>query len=231
MPAEPSMAITNQLKIVGVVPASGASQRMGRDKAVLELDGRTFVQRAVDALRGGGCNDVIVVVPEVPAIIRTAALDTDARVLTNPDPGEGPITSMRVAIGHLDDSADAIAWLPVDFPLVRGEMVRRLCDLARRTLAPLTLPVHEYFIEDVRHEKRGHPAIFSRELFSELRDPTLQGGARTVVHRHLEHAAIEVFRDPRVATDVDTPSAYEAVQAGRTPYKDQPPQTKVEKYP
>ena len=225
------MVITNHLKIVGVVPASGASQRMGRDKALLELEGRTFVQRAVDALRSGGCDDIIVVVPEVHTIIRAAALDTDARVLTNPDPGEGPITSMRVAIGHLDDSADAIAWLPVDFPLVRGEMVRRLCDLARRTLAPLTLPVHEYFIEDVRHEKRGHPAIFSRELFSELRDPTLQGGARTVVHRHLEHAAIELFRAPRVATDVDTPSAYEAVQAGRTPYKDQPPQTKVEKYP
>ena len=138
---------------------------------------------------------------------------------------------MRVAIGHLDDSADAIAWLPVDFPLVCGEMVRRLCDLARRTLAPLTLPVHEYFIEDVRHEKRGHPAIFSRALFSELLDPALKGGARTVVHRHLEHAAIEVFRDPRVATDVDTPSAYEAVQAGRTPYEDQPPQAKVERYP
>jgi molybdenum cofactor cytidylyltransferase len=225
------MVIINHLKIVGVVPASGASQRMGRDKAVLELEGRTFVQRAVDALRSGGCNDIIVVVPKVPATIREAALNTDARVLTNPDPGEGPITSMRVAIGHLDDSADAIAWLPVDFPLVSGEMVRRLCDLARRTLAPLTLPVHEYFIEDVRHEKRGHPAIFSRALFSELLDPALQGGARTVVHRHLEHAAIEVFRDPRVATDVDTPSAYEAVQAGRTPYEDQPPQAKVERYP
>ena len=225
------MVITNHIKIVGVVPASGASQRMGRDKAVLELEGRTFVQRAVDALRCGGCDDIIVVVPEVPRIIRAAALNTDARVLTNPDPGEGPITSMRVAIGHLDDSADAIAWLPVDFPLVRGEMVRRLCDLARRTLAPLTLPVHEYFIEDVRHEKRGHPAIFSRALFSELLDPALQGGARTVVHRHLKHAAIEVFRDPRIATDIDTPSAYEAVQAGRTPYEDQPPQTKVERYP
>ncbi|HCO14536.1 MAG TPA: hypothetical protein DIT46_10135 [Gemmatimonadetes bacterium] len=225
------MVITNHLKIVGVVPASGASQRMGRDKAVLELEGRTFVQRAVDALRCGGCDNIVVVVPKVPTIIRAAALNTGARVLTNPDPSEGPITSMRVAIGHLGDSADAIAWLPVDFPLVRGEMVRRLCDLARRTLAPLTLPVHEYFIEGVRHEKRGHPAIFSRALFSELLDPALQGGARTVVHRHLENAAIEVFRDPRIATDVDTPSAYEAVQAGRTPYEDQPPQTKVERYP
>ena len=55
------MVIINHLKIVGVVPASGASQRMGRDKAVLELEGRTFVQRAVDALRSGGCNDIIAV--------------------------------------------------------------------------------------------------------------------------------------------------------------------------
>ena len=93
------MVITNHLKIVGVVPASGASQRMGRDKALLELEGRTFVQRAVDALRSGGCDDIIVVVPGVPTTIRAAALDTDARVLTNPDPGEGPITSMLSQLG------------------------------------------------------------------------------------------------------------------------------------
>lgn len=225
------MVIPNHLRIVGVVPASGASQRMGRDKAVMELEGRTFVQRVVDALRAGGCDDVIVVVPKPSTVIYTAAFATGARVLTNPDPGEGPITSMRVAIEQLDDSVDAIAWLPVDFPLVDGSMVRRLCELARKTSAPLTLPVHEYFVEDVRHEKRGHPAIFSRALFSELLDPELQGGARTVVHRHLKHATIEVVRDPRVATDIDTPTTYEAVRVGRIPYADDPPKARSERYP
>ena len=196
---------------------------MGTAKAAMQLDGRTFVQRVVDALREGGCVEVIVVVPHHDAAVTAAARETGACVVMNPDPGEGPITSMRLAIEQLDEDVDAIAWLPVDYPLVDGAIVRHLRTSMSARSATLALPVHEYFVDGVRHEKRGHPAVFARALFSELADPDLDGGARRVVHRHLADAALATVRDPRVVTDIDTPSDYDAVQAGRTPYRDQPP--------
>lgn len=195
------------LRIVGVVPAAGASRRMGRAKAALELDGRSFVQRAVDALGDGGCDEVIVVVPEGDAVVHAAALATGARVVTNPDPGEGPITSMRLAIGSLPGDADGIAWLPVDFPLVDAGVVSELRALAARERAPLTLPV----LVTGEGRTRGHPPILGRSLFAELLDPELEGGARTVVHRHLAEAAFLETSDPGVVTDVDTPDEYRAL--------------------
>ncbi|MGB1656080.1 MAG: nucleotidyltransferase family protein [Longimicrobiales bacterium] len=218
-----SMVVLPDLRTVGVVPASGASRRMGRAKAAMQLDGRTFVQRVVDALRDGGCVDVIVVVPPDDAAVMSAAHDTGARVVVNPAPGEGPITSMRLAIEQLHEDVDAIAWLPVDYPLVEGDIVRHLRTSMSTQSVDLALPVHEYFMDGVRREKRGHPAVFSRALFAELADPELDGGARSVVHRHLADAAITTVRDPRVVTDIDTPSDYEAVRSGRAPYSDQPP--------
>ena len=218
-----SVDVLPDLRTVGVVPASGASRRMGTAKAAMQLDGRTFVQRVVDALREGGCVDVIVVVPRDDATVTSAARETGARVVVNPAPGEGPITSMRLAIEHLDADVDAIAWLPVDYPLVDGGIVRHLRSCITAQSATLALPVHEYFVEGERLEKRGHPAVFTRALFPELADPALEGGARSVVHRHLANAALSTVRDPRVVTDIDTPSDYDAVRSGQTPYSDQPP--------
>jgi molybdenum cofactor cytidylyltransferase len=197
---------------------------MGTAKAAMQLDGRTFVQRVVDALRDGGCVEVIVVVPQGEATVTSAARATGARVVVNPAPGEGPITSMRLAINQLEEDVDAIAWLPVDYPLVDGDIVRRLRTCVTTHSATLALPVHEYFVDGVRREKRGHPAVFTRALFSELADPGLDGGARSVVHRHLGDAALARVRDPRVVTDIDTPSDYDAVRSGQTPFSDQPPE-------
>lgn len=45
---------------MGVVLAGGKSTRMGRDKALLELAGRTLLDRAVDLLRQAGAAPIVV---------------------------------------------------------------------------------------------------------------------------------------------------------------------------
>ena len=184
----------------GVVPSAGVSRRMGRSKALLELGGRTFLHHVVHALEAGGCDPVLVVVAEGDDAVADEARRGGARTLTNPDPGEGPITSLRLAIAELGDTVDGIAYLPVDHPLVRPESVARLLAEARSSEALLTVPM--------RGTKRGHPAVFRAGIFPELVDPSLEGGARVVVHRHLPDACLVDIEDPGVITDIDTPEAY-----------------------
>lgn len=191
--------------IAGVVPCAGASSRMGRTKALLEVDGVTFVERVVGALRAGGCDPVLVVVGGTdPSSDRIGALAeaSGARLLTNPDPGEGPITSLRIALGTVPQ-AEGIVYLPVDHPMLAGETVSRLVEAARAADARLAVPLHD--------GERGHPAYFARTLFPELTDPELQGGARTVVHRHLADALLLPVEDAGVRIDVDTPEAYDRI--------------------
>lgn len=191
-------------RYAGVVPNAGASVRMGRPKALLRVEGRTFLERTVGALRGGGCDPVYVVVAEGDADAAREAAAAGARVIDNPDPGEGPITSLRLALAaleELDGPVAGLAYLPVDHPLVRAETVRVLLTAAWEAEAPLALPVHE--------GERGHPAVFGSALFAELSDPELEGGARTVTHRHLGDALLVEVDDPGVLTDIDTPEVYE----------------------
>jgi xanthine dehydrogenase accessory factor len=178
---------------------------MGRTKATLELEGRTFLVRVVDALRRGGCDEVVVVVDRSNQEVRLEAEQLGVTVLENPHPGEGPITSLRLALSGLSTDVDGIAWLPLDHALVDDNAVRRLLEASTVSGAPLTLPMYG--------AKRGHPAVFRRTLFPELTDPALDGGARTVVHRHLEDACLVAFDHPGVIEDIDTPEAYDRVRA------------------
>lgn len=178
---------------------------MGRPKGLLRLGEASFAQRVIRALRDGGCRPVVVVVDEGDVELVEHLAGEDATVLTNPDPGEGPITSLRLALRQLKGRVDAVVYLPLDHALVEAEHVSALLEAAREADAALALPVHE--------GKRGHPAYFSRLLFDELLDPVLEGGARTVVHRHLDGACLLDTDDPAVVADIDTPEAYrEAVQ-------------------
>ncbi len=194
---------------IGVVPAAGQSRRMGLPKASLDAGGATFLERVCAALREGGCRQVWVVVgaPEEPAAT-TALAAGWTRLLTNPDPGEGPITSIRVALHDTGPEVEGIVLLPVDHPLVRPATVRRVLDAAEEPGVDVAVAAYR--------GRRGHPAYFARTCFADLLDPALEGGARTVVHRHLERARVVETDDPGVVTDIDTPEAYEAA-FGRPP--------------
>jgi CTP:molybdopterin cytidylyltransferase MocA len=173
---------------------------MGRSKGLLEFEGSTFVERAVSALSLGGCDPVVVVTSAREMELADLARRSGARVLVNPDPGDGPITSLRLALDSLATDVVGVVYLPLDHALVEPHHVSTVVAAARDSGAPLALPI--------RREKRGHPAFFGRALFPELMDRNLEGGARIVVHRHLDEACLVETDDPAVTTDIDTPEAY-----------------------
>lgn len=196
-------------RVAGVVPCAGRSTRMGRSKALLDAGGRSFLAAVVGALVGGGCEPVLVVVGPGQEDEARRGRAAGAVVLENPDPGEGPITSLRVALAALGGGVEGVALLPVDHPLVAPETVATLVDELLGGEAPLVLPAV--------HGRRGHPALFRRTLFAELMAEGLDEGARSVVHRHLEQAALVEVEDAGTVTDIDTPEAYRAAFLERDP--------------
>lgn len=91
--------------------------------------------------------------------------------------------------------------VPVDAPLVAPETVSKLIGVFAATGA---------VIVRARYQGRnGHPVIFSRAVFDQLRhaDPSL--GAKAVLRAH-EDAIVNVdVDDPGVTGDIDTPEDYE----------------------
>ncbi|MDP9393817.1 MAG: nucleotidyltransferase family protein [Actinomycetota bacterium] len=129
------------MTVAGVVLAAGAGTRLGAPKALARVGGERLVDRAVCALRDGGCALVYVVVGAAPVD------DAAAVVVTNPDWRTGIASSLRcglAAVAHGPDAARADADGPdadgaeaavvtlADTPTVTAAHVGRLLAAWRR---------------------------------------------------------------------------------------------------
>lgn len=186
--------------VAAIIPASGRSSRMGTAKALLDADGKSFLERVAGALSGGGCTPLIVVVEDLRSPVAATARTAGCIPMENPDPSEGPISSLRVALHALPPEAEGFAVCPVDHPLLEANTVRALLMAFETHRAAVTVPVHD--------GHRGHPAIFHRELAREFLEPGLPEGARTVVRRHADATREVPVDDEGIAVDIDTLAEY-----------------------
>jgi molybdenum cofactor cytidylyltransferase len=188
-------------KIVdGIVLAAGASSRMGTDKSLLEVDGTTFLERAIHVLRQGGCRYVVAVVNSDDWATRLADV-SGAAAVTNDRPDSEQIDSLQLGIANLPEDCDAVAVLPVDIPRVQAQTVQRLLSEFEKSGAQVLNPSY--------NGEAGHPVIFARSLFPELLRPDLPEGARSV---SANAQKIDVD-DPGILLDVDTPADYQKIES------------------
>lgn len=79
----------------GAVLCGGASRRMGRDKALIALDGRALARRVADAVRAAGATGVVAVGGDTEAL-RAQGLAT----VPDQVAGAGPLTGIVTALAH-----------------------------------------------------------------------------------------------------------------------------------
>jgi molybdenum cofactor cytidylyltransferase len=209
----PTMAV---VALVGVVLSGGASSRMGRPKALLDLAGRPFVRRVADTLHEAGIAKVVVVVGSHEDEIRAALGAADRawrdEVLVNPYSARGQLSSLWIALDWIETPprlpGDGVVVALVDHPLVRPDTVRALVGAFAASGRAVVRPVFR--------GRHGHPVIFARSTFASLRAAPPGEGARAVV-RSLGPAVLDVeVDDEGVVTDVDTPEDYARVTGGRS---------------
>jgi CTP:molybdopterin cytidylyltransferase MocA len=168
---------------------------MGRPKALLPLEGRTFLEVLADRLVAAVCAPILLVLGGDAEEIERAVDCSRLRVVRNPDPDRGQLSSILCGLDALGrGEVEGVFLAPVDCPRVRAETLLRMT----RALPgrPLVVPVYA--------GRRGHPALFSTALFPALRAAPVDVGARAVVHATADREELEVD-DPAVLDDFDEP--------------------------
>ena len=189
-----------------VVLAAGRSRRMGRPKPLLPVDDESFLQRVIRVLQEGGCRAVIVVARAGDDDVVRQAEEAGAKVVVNPRSDGEQIESLRVGLSEIEDDAVAVLVQPVDHPLVTVETVGAVLEAFRRTGAPIVCPVYRGV--------PGHPGLFARRVPSELSEPDLPHGARSVIERHRDEVVEVPVRDAGVIANVDTPDDFRRLVSG-----------------
>jgi CTP:molybdopterin cytidylyltransferase MocA len=184
---------------------------MGFPKAVLDAPGgRSFVASILRSLAAGGVAEIVIVTGRdhnrVVEAVEKDAPPLGPRFVRNPDPSRGQLSSLWTAMDAcVTPLTEGLLVTLVDVPLVAPQTIRRVIDAWQRTRAPIVRPAIG--------ERHGHPVIFDRAVFGELRAAPLAAGAKVVVRAHA-HEVIDVpVDDEGSLTDVDTPEDYERLRA------------------
>ena len=189
--------------IVAVVLSAGESSRMGRPKALLPIDGQTFIERIVAALKQTKVGKIIVILGHNGSELEAKISHLPVQILINTDYKQGQLSSLQLAVRDLQADADCDGMLvhlvdhPYLAPALVQEMIRRFYETKKRIIVP------RY------HGKRGHPVIFSNALFGELLSAPMAEGAKAVVNAHRAETLEIDTQEEGIAVDIDTPELYQ----------------------
>lgn len=188
--------------IVAVVLSAGESSRMGRPKALLPIEGQRFIERIIRVLGNSKIDRIIVVLGHHADQLRGQIEHLPVEVVINPDYHQGQLSSLQAAIRHIkhDDRCDGILVHLVDHPFIEVALIDALVERFYQAKKLIVVPRYK--------GKRGHPVIFSRELFGELLDAPVDQGAKAVVNAHRQETLELEWQDEGVTIDIDTPELY-----------------------
>jgi molybdenum cofactor cytidylyltransferase len=192
--------------IVAIILSAGESSRMGRPKALLPIDGVRFIEKIVTALQSTRVGKILVVLGHNAEEMRQKIDDLPVTLVTNPDYKKGQLSSLVTAIDSIQagtggPEVDAILVHLVDHPYINPSLVNLMIDRFYETGKLIVVPRYR--------QRRGHPVIFSRALFAELKSAPLDEGAKGVVHAHRGDILEIDTEDAGVTIDIDTPEEYQ----------------------
>jgi CTP:molybdopterin cytidylyltransferase MocA len=183
------------MSMITVVLAAGASSRMGSPKALLDLDGVSYLGHITATARSAGTENVSVVLGPPDGDKIKSKLPNGAGFVWNPDPSRGMLSSVQSAVQNLPSRATGILVWPVDLPQVSVASVRAI--LAG---APGKVIIPRY------NGKGGHPVRIPRALFGAIASMPSDAGLHGLFETHAASVSYLDLDDAHLISDIDTPA-------------------------
>jgi molybdenum cofactor cytidylyltransferase len=133
-----------------------------------------------------------------------ATVGRRVRLIEHPGWQQGQLSSLLAGLRAIDDPLlEAAVVTLVDVPMVSPLTVAAVIGEWRRTRAPIVRPASG--------NRHGHPVIFDRSVFADLRSANPNVGAKAVFTIHKDRIVNVEVNDPGAFEDIDTPEDYEKV--------------------
>lgn len=178
-----------------VILAAGSSRRLGRPKALLQLDGQSLLRRTVQAVLSTHPQSIQVVLrPDDQA----ALAELEGLPITPsfcPEHSEGMAASLRLAVNALPASTPGLLVCVCDQIHLGAAHLQALCALWQRKPEHAAASGYAGIF--------GVPAILPGAWFSDVANLHGDQGARVLLRRRA--GEVSVLVEERLAVDLDRP--------------------------
>jgi molybdenum cofactor cytidylyltransferase len=173
---------------------------MGAFKPLLPFGNKTVIECCIEYLRGGGVEEIVVVLGHRAEDIRGKVSGVTFAV--NPDPDSEMGASIAAGVREVPEGAQATLIALVDYPAVPATVVSTLLDTWKRG-ARLVIPTWL--------GRGGHPVLVDLSFKAELLKLPARDGLRALFEAHSQEVRRVPVNSPFIARDIDTWDDYRAL--------------------
>lgn len=193
------------MHVVGAILAAGMSTRMGTNKLLLPYRGMTVIENVLKSAVDSSLDEILVITGHERERIENAisrVVTARVRPVFNPYFERGRSESIKTAVRNAQD-ARALLFLVGDKPALRDELIAATIAAFKRERPEIC------YVKTPTG--RGHPIIFSSNLFPELM--ALEGDfvGDDLIARHAD--AILEITDEEIQWDINTSDDYRRLLA------------------
>jgi molybdenum cofactor cytidylyltransferase len=190
--------------LAAAILAAGESRRMGYPKALISIQGQTFLDRLLTAVKHPRVEIIRVILGAGAEEIRKKISVESSLLVVNSDWQSGQLSSIQTAIRSLPPGrTEGLLLCPVDHPLISSSLVGSLIEHFDSSGRLIIAPTYS--------GRRGHPVIFRSTLYPELLNASSAVGARQVVWAHKADIAEVPTMEEGVILNLDDPDSLRKV--------------------
>lgn len=178
---------------------------MGRPKALLSYQGRTFLEKLVSDYQQIGCQPIVVVLGRTAEHIRSVLDESEVSVRINTRPEDGPLSSIQIGLQTLPSDCSGFFVCPSDHPVVHVETLRSMIETWDHCAS--------YAVKPRYGNRGGHPVLLGRAWREAVLDLPLTSSLRELMRTRSSAVITMDVPDPGILMNVDTPEDYERLNS------------------
>lgn len=182
--------------VTGIIMASGFSNRMGKNKLLMEVEGEKVLERVIKACKSSLLDEIILVyrLDEIKEI----ALKYGIKTVYNPDANKGQSASVIHGVKNSKEG-NAFMFLVADQPYLAPEVINKLIQEYEKDRRMIVIP---YYCN-----KFGMPIIFPYIYKDDLLGVKGDKGGREIINGNEKVKRI-YYEDALLGIDIDTIDDY-----------------------
>jgi molybdenum cofactor cytidylyltransferase len=179
-----------------ILLAAGSSSRLGRAKQLIEFQGKTLIQKAIDEAKKSQANCLVLVLGANAELIQTGFDITSTPFIVNSNWQQGMSSSMQAGLRFLmeKEKINQVLLMLCDQPFVDASLLNQLITAKETSGKGIVAAAYSNTL--------GVPALFEECYFEELLQLTGSEGAKKVIFNH--QAEVHALDFPLGAVDLDT---------------------------
>jgi len=179
-----------------ILLAAGSSSRLGRAKQLIEFQGKTLIQKAIDEANKSQADCLVVVLGANADLVQTGFDPSSAAFIINSDWQQGMSSSMQAGLRFLmeKEAINQVLLMLCDQPFVDASLLNKWINAKETSGKGIVAAAYSNTL--------GVPALFEERYFEELFQLTGSEGAKKVIFNH--QAEVHALDFPLGAVDLDT---------------------------